>query len=369
MNGNAAAGPSLLIGGEIVLIGLMFHFLPQITRTDLFFAVTVDPAFRSSSDARRVVRQFRIAVWIHSLIAIGMVLVGVVFDILPFVILAIVWQIAGEFVAFLRARKRVLPHAVAAVPNREAALVPRSAGAAYWLLQLGPFAILAGRAAYLRANWEHIPERFAVHWGLDGRPNGWSARSFAAVYGPLLIAGGLCVFLALSSYAIVHWTRNIRSSGDAAVREGRFRSVQLGIITAVSYFIALVFSALASPLRSNAPQEPHLTLLLAGTLVFVLAVFIVMFSVGQGGGNLARGRAVSAPAALGPVIGDRTPDRCWKAGMFYFNPDDPALLVEKRFGIGYTINFGHRGAWLIAAAILAIIIAPLLVARFSVHPP
>ncbi|HXW55218.1 MAG TPA: DUF5808 domain-containing protein [Candidatus Cybelea sp.] len=368
MNGNAVASPSLFIGGEIVLIGLMFHFLPQITRRDLFFAVTIDPAFRNSSDARRVVRQFRMAVWIHSLIAIAMLVVGVVSDVLPLVIFAIVWQIAGEFIAFLRARARVLPHAVSAIPNREAVLVARSAGAAYWLLQLGPFAILAARAAYLRANWEHIPERFAVHWGLDGRPNGWSARSFAGVYGPLLIAGGLCVFLALSSYAIVHWTRNIRSSGDAAVREGRFRSVQLGVITAVSYFIALVFSGLASPLRSNAPEEPHLTLLLAGTFVFVLAIFVVMFSVGQGGGNLARDQGGSAPVSVGPVIGDRTPDRCWKAGMFYFNPNDPALLVEKRFGIGYTINFGHRGAWLIAAAVLAIIIAPLLIARFSVHP-
>jgi uncharacterized membrane protein len=136
----------------------------------------------------------------------------------------------------------------------------------------------------------------------------------------------------------------------------------------MAYFIALTFSGLASPLRSNAQQEPHLTLLLGGTFLLVLAVFIVMSSIGQGGANLARGPADSAPAGVEPVVGDRTPDRCWKAGMFYFNPDDPALLVEKRFGIGYTINFGHRGAWLIVAAILALIILPLLVARFAVHP-
>jgi hypothetical protein len=42
---------------------------------------------------------------------------------------------------------------------------------------------------------------------------------------------------------------------------------------------------------------------------------------------------------------DGTPDYAWKLGQFYYNPDDPALIVEKRFGIGYTFNFGNRASW------------------------
>ena len=42
---------------------------------------------------------------------------------------------------------------------------------------------------------------------------------------------------------------------------------------------------------------------------------------------------------------DLTPDDCWKLGIFYYNPRDPALMVEKRFGIGYTLNFGNRLSW------------------------
>jgi hypothetical protein len=44
---------------------------------------------------------------------------------------------------------------------------------------------------------------------------------------------------------------------------------------------------------------------------------------------------------------DGTPDECWKLGQIYYNPNDPALLVEKRFGVGYTINFGNRASWLL----------------------
>jgi uncharacterized membrane protein len=57
---------------------------------------------------------------------------------------------------------------------------------------------------------------------------------------------------------------------------------------------------------------------------------------------------------------DRTPDRCWKAGIFYVNPADPALFVEKRLGIGYTLNFGNPWPWVVLAFIILIAIAPVI---------
>jgi Family of unknown function (DUF5808) len=66
---------------------------------------------------------------------------------------------------------------------------------------------------------------------------------------------------------------------------------------------------------------------------------------------------ILAPVALLAVLSllvpilarrdDRTPDRCWKAGIFYVNPADPALFVEKRHGIGYTLNFGNPWSWVV----------------------
>jgi uncharacterized membrane protein len=34
--------------------------------------------------------------------------------------------------------------------------------------------------------WRHLPERVVTHWGIDGSPNGWSSRGFAALFVPLL---------------------------------------------------------------------------------------------------------------------------------------------------------------------------------------
>ncbi len=34
-------------------------------------------------------------------------------------------------------------------------------------------------------------------------------------------------------------------------------------------------------------------------------------------------------------------NKYWKLGLFYFNPIDPSIFIEKRMGIGWTINFGN----------------------------
>ena len=37
-------------------------------------------------------------------------------------------------------------------------------------------------------------------------------------------------------------------------------------------------------------------------------------------------------------------DRYWKGGLFYYNPQDPSIFVEQRFGVGWTVNFGNKTA-------------------------
>lgn len=45
-------------------------------------------------------------------------------------------------------------------------------------------------------------------------------------------------------------------------------------------------------------------------------------------------------------------------GLTYFNPDDPALVVEKLVGVGYTLNMAHPG---IRNRLLLVIGFPLFV--------
>ena len=51
--------------------------------------------------------------------------------------------------------------------------------------------------------------------------------------------------------------------------------------------------------------------------------------------------------------------------MFYYNPDDPAIFVSKRVGIGYTMNFANKMSWLVMAGILLIALLPALLRKIK----
>jgi uncharacterized membrane protein len=38
---------------------------------------------------------------------------------------------------------------------------------------------------------------------------------------------------------------------------------------------------------------------------------------------------------------ESTPDECWTLGSFYRNANDPAIFVQRRIGLGYTVNLGN----------------------------
>ena len=53
-------------------------------------------------------------------------------------------------------------------------------------------------------------------------------------------------------------------------------------------------------------------------------------------------------------------DDYWILGMFYFNPNDTRLNVEKRFGYGGTVNIAHP-----AGKVIMIVTAVLLLATIG----
>jgi len=47
----------------------------------------------------------------------------------------------------------------------------------------------------------------------------------------------------------------------------------------------------------------------------------------------------------------------WKLGIFYYNPDNPSESVDKRRGIGSTINLGNK----LGRRMFAILFAPFVI--------
>ena len=350
--------PQFLVGAFMAvvaaLVAWLFWMVPLWSRPGLYFAVTVPPEFKKTPEALDLLRSYRIQALIHTAISFALLSAAIPRH-WPLLVLGEIWLAIGPVIAFMRARERVMRHGVAPVSVREAVLAPRAAHLpGGWILQLGPFAVLLAAAIYLHLHWEQIPDRFPVHWGLDGQPNGWSVRTPAGVYGPLLLAFGVIAGISLMTYGILHHARVVRIPGSGATKYDFAHRIGFFLV-AVEFFLAIIFSFAAFlPLTGNPG--------IAFPLIFTVLILAATFPLAAW---LNRGRAqqlTSIATTPGSSLGDGTLDKYWKMGVFYCNPDDAALFVEARFGVGYTINFGHSSAWIVMAVVSLIVLFPLGIA-------
>jgi uncharacterized membrane protein len=325
---------AITIGGIAVLNAVILWLMPRLTRPDLYFAVTVPIGFRDEPAGKSILKRYRTELVLVSLIALLIFIAGVAWLGVVFASQGSLLEVFAGFIVFYLARKRTLPYAVSPTVVREAELrghdrvIPGG-----WIAALGPFILLAVCAGYL---WLHGGETHGL-----------------TVY--LLSMSGLLVFMTLVLYGLACWVRPVYASGPERTRELRFRRTVSIIVLGSEYYLTLQASWVMFVPRHH-PLVAAVTMPLA--LIFVLIVVVVLVRFGQGGSRLIGG-GKGSPIS-GPPVGDRTPDRCWKLGVFYFNPDDSAVFVEKRFGIGYSLNFARPTTWILLALLLMAPLIPIL---------
>jgi len=332
----------LVVPSAMLLMALMFHITPHLSRPEIFFAVTVAPGFRSSPPGRAILARFRLVLWLNT--AAAVIVAALLIGRWPFiVIVGSTWQLVAAAVALVNARRHTLPYAQPSGP-REIELLPARGLQGGAVLQLLPFALIGLTALYVSLHWDAIPDRFPIHWDATGRPNGWGTRSFVGVFAPAVISAAVCAAVSGLYYAIAHKTRG------GSDTDRRMRNLNLRIVLGVQMLVALTFSW-----TMMLPVVPGLM-----RFATVIPTLVALFVVSAIAGGLIMTRRLKASG------GDFTPDACWKGGgMFYYNPDDPAIFVVKRFGIGYTLNFGNRWSWLWLALLMlpGLTIAAMTIAK------
>jgi uncharacterized membrane protein len=328
----------------IAFTALSSHLAPRLTSPDVFFGVTVAPAFRDRPVARSVSLHYAVEIWVLALVA-GVFVATSNAPLLSVPVL--LTQGLGAAVAFAKARYTLLPYAATPTTVREAEIAPRPSLPGGILGQLGPFVILLAAAVYIGMHWGEMPARFPRHWNIAGQPNGWSKTSVGGVYGLLWMGVAICGVTFAVACAVLYRTRLPRVTGEEGQHYRRARQINLMIMLASEYLVAtlIAWSALV-PLFSAAPERAQLPLALR------LAPFALTL---LGALAITRARALRRIAAAdGQPIGDATPDSCWVLGLFYVNRADPAIFVERRMGMGYAPNFGNPWSWLMMIAFLAL---------------
>lgn len=350
---------------ETIAAGGFMLLIPAITRRGLLFGVYVGEA-RSTSDRARAITRGWYLVMIGALVASVVIGIGLALRH-PGSPKGALWSLVvllGATVgSYLWAHVRSLELAAPGAPVSAAAFVldrPQSL-----LIPIAATAVgLVGGVIAAGYAWWHfadMPASVPTHFGASGRPDAWSPRSFQSVLVLPLLTLFLCPMLGVMACLTARAKRAIRQfdqgvSYDAQIR---FRRAMSLFLSGSAVLVTLMLTTISvDSVRVALGLADRLSLLGMVTAV-VLVVYALLGSLylmlhfGQGGARLERSVA-GAPLTNG--LADNTH---WVLGVVYINRDDPSVFVEKRFGVGYTINLGNPGA-LVFIAVFLIIIGAIL---------
>jgi uncharacterized membrane protein len=280
--------------------------------------------------------------------------------------LMLVAGMIGLYLALHFSARRLAPEAgrrpselaVAAVESGE----PRGAMLAKLALAV---CLIAGvlTVGYASMRYHAMPEVVPTHFGADGRPDAWSNKSFSSVMLTPTLNLIISPFLALIALLTAHAKRSVRggSGGRSIEAQEAFRAAVARLMVGASLFTCALLTLISVQsirvaLGETGSLGAQVWIVSAGTMLFVVGGLIrIIAKYGQGGARLEHA-SQNAPLTNGLADNAR-----WVWGLFYVNRSDPSILVEKRFGVGYTFNFGNPIAVMILVGLLVLVLGVTLV--------
>lgn len=224
------------------------------------------------------------------------------------------------------------------------------------VIYLIPAGILLLATLYTFFHYPEIPERVAVHWGIDNQPDRFEQKSLMTVFLP----AGMGFFTLLIMAAVSNATDMMplklnpaakQASADYEVRTRRNNSY---MIFMVSMIMALLFSFITIQQviipNENLPAA-FMPVVLIGTFLPVIAGMYLQWQADKDY------RHAAAENDKAPYHDES--NYVW--GLFYYNKQDPNVWVPKVSQFGMTLNMARTEAKLLAVLFVIVLLGPILI--------
>jgi uncharacterized membrane protein len=367
------------------LVAAVLYAMPRITPATLPLGVSVPASRVDEPVIRLAVRRFRTAVLVAFVVCIAAAVAssllspaaGVIVPVLLFVVLGFAsYAVARSGIARAKREEKWYEGVSVRLAADVTAGSPNAATPFGWYV--AALILLAIAASIGVAVYPGLPDPLPIHWGGDGVANGFADKSVWSAFGPVMMGVGIVVFLfAISFLTRVSPARRVASdSPEVAAHRTRVQQrLAGGLLGQLALVLAFEMSVLAV-ISWSFPMVSWLMIANIVTLIAFMALVIVVYVV-----RYQRAMSVSVAAPI-PTARPGSPDSVahskpaarpdapdddhfWKGGVFYVNRHDPALMVPKRFGIGWTINLGHPAGIVIGVVLLVVIAGGITLAVVS----
>lgn len=335
---------AIFFSSVLVLFGV-FAWMPVTRGPRAFFGVRVEPDYFERA-GKRVLLRYRLV-----LAAAYLAVLAIAAGVRPLVaepvavVAAEIMLAVAAFILYVRFAAAVRPHASTDGATRFASSM-RVRGARN---RVGLDALVAAFVALTFAvpllSYGEMPLRIPIHWDATGTPDGWVDRSlFAILFLPALgLYLQFFLYVLRRDFAAAKMTLPADSTEDYLRAKEKYLHTNIDTLDWTRLTIAAAFCSISlqqtftvvERLRAAEPVARagvfvELAALLAGITFLIVRMIRINARLQQQTGN---------------DYAQRTADEShWlHGGLTYSNPDDPALVVEKLVGVGYTLNMAHPG--------------------------
>lgn len=349
-----------VIAATLLVTGVLLGLSPRLSPKGVVLGVRVPEAHLGDPVVRGAVRRFRAV----NLAAAVLLAAACFLPDASVVLWAILAQIAFMLASYLYLRRGIARHKAregwfTGLPTRVVGQV--SEDLERWLPEprvpwlafaLGLVSIVASVLA-VASIYDRLPDTIPTHWGTGFEPDQWAPKSVGSVYTLSFVNAGMLVLFFVISLLLT--TLRVQTRSGSGIR-GRLRTRMMVYLVnrALGWFVAaLVLSLSFAQVATFFPSlvKPSFLLIMAvslgGSLALVVAIVRGQLSLDD---DLRR-------LDLGPEYEAPDNDRFYKWGMFYYNPDDPAVVVEKRFGAGFDFNYARWQGKAFVAFIFLVLLA------------
>ncbi|MEA0556262.1 DUF5808 domain-containing protein [Lysinibacillus irui] len=206
-----------------------------------------------------------------------------------------------------------------------------------WSFFAVPLGISVFLIIYTMLHYDQMPNDIAVHWGPSGEADEWRKKTyFTAISLPLVMLMMQCMMWGVSDSIK-------RSAIKLAVnRKEQSLEDQLKTRKYMSWHILLISYALTILLTVLQLSNIYPFMTVGYKLLPVFISFLVVLF-----GSLfiyivkKHKHKVRYEENIDSQVMDVDEDRYWKGGLIYINRQDPSVFVEKRFGVGWTMNLAN----------------------------
>lgn len=349
-----------------VPILIIMVYIPYVTRKTESFGVSIPEEVYHSDELKAIRKRYAVQMGVFGLIVlVALSVLSAFFKRTPEGIapaIALFVLLIGPFIVYLKFHYQ-MKRLKAQRDWKQARVEAIAADIGFRKYKLAfsngwfaiPLIIVGGTAVMTMVFYDQFPNRIPMHYDFEGNVTNWAHKSYRTIWMFPALQIFMTVLFAFINSMIARSRQEIDASNpEKSVQQNViFRRRWSGFMIIMGTVMVLLFGFIQFSLLVSLSPVWMTSVSFIAVSLMVIGAIVLSFSTGQGGS-----RVKTAKGRKGQKI-NRDDDRYWKLGVIYFNPKDPSIWVEKRFGVGWTVNLAHPAGWGFFVVIALIVVVSI----------